>query len=617
MTDPSSAIGTWYLNEDYRGSNDCLVTVSIICESSTNGYTGTLINGDGSKEPLDAISWDDASSVLEFRRHGQGFWRWYRGRVVEGILVGRYAHSTDSEQKPAQLTDYACHVSGWNSDYLDQDIVPRSYDLVLNNDARARLRLDRDEDGGYIGRFKVYSGPDGEELEHDLEVTSWDGATISFTRHAVTGAQTFTGVASSRSITGTFTQPGISDEVSWHGVRTAVLGYGLVKKAAEERTSWQERTRRQLCHLMMAGNPEPLTCVAVVQEAPVEIPSDWGRRDDNPDAWPRDYRLFEVFFEYTLPNPYGDAPLARRAHGYLTTPRHRPESGKSPAIVALNGHSGSAWKMMHRDSDDRYWYGESFARRGYVVLALDVSHRPLEDHADLYPQYRNGDDPKHGNGAHPAVKAEGVDSDWEETGERAWDAMRALDYLLTRPEVDANAVVVTGLSMGGETATIAMGLDTRFALGVLAGFAPDLDVEFHHNNHPCWRWLHANIREYLDISDCHALAAPRPLIVQTGKLDATYSDFTPPFAADKQTVRRSRAAYGDDVDKLLHHLHYDAHRYHVGDFDPSNPTAKRGLHVPVTSEQAVAGALDWQTDDTTAMVYTTLFEAIDDLLAER
>src|SRR5579859_1419277 len=183
MADTSSAVGTWYLNENYRGSQDFQVRVSIRSDPSIGEYSGTLFNAlSNEEELLDSIRWDDATRLLEFRRHGSGFWRWYRGTVVEGILVGRYAQSSTSSEKPADLTAYSSHVTGWNSDYLDTDLVPRSYDLLINDDTHARLRLDRAEDGRYIGRFKVYQGPQGEELEYDLEVTHWDGVSLSFIR---------------------------------------------------------------------------------------------------------------------------------------------------------------------------------------------------------------------------------------------------------------------------------------------------------------------------------------------------------------------------------------------------------------------------------------------------
>ena len=60
-----------------------------------------------------------------------------------------------------------------------------------------------------------------------------------------------------------------------------------------------------------------------------------------------------------------------------------------------------------------------------------------------------GDDPSHGNGPHASIRPDELESsDWEEHGERVWDAMRALDYLISLPFVDSKNVIVTGLSMG-------------------------------------------------------------------------------------------------------------------------------------------------------------------------
>jgi hypothetical protein len=216
-------------------------------------------------------------------------------------------------------------------------------------------------------------------------------------------------------------------------------------------------------------------------------------------------------------------------------------------VLAVNGHGGSAWQTLDPDSA-YFWYGDAFARRGYVVLAVDVSRRP--------PGHR-GDDPARGNGPRPAVRAAGFDPDWEEDGERAWDAMRGLDHLLPRPEVDARRVLVMGLSMGGEVSTIVGGLEPRLAVSLPAGYSPDLGVMLHHGNCPCWRWRHAELREYVDVSDFYALTAPRPLLIQTGKADHIFSAFRPPFAADKQVVRRARVAYG--AGPLVHYLHDDAH----------------------------------------------------------
>jgi dienelactone hydrolase len=305
--------------------------------------------------------------------------------------------------------------------------------------------------------------------------------------------------------------------------------------------------------------------------------------------------------------------IARSSHGYLATPRSLAVGDRVPAVLAVNGHGGSAWQMMD-SSSVYYWYGESFARRGFVVLAVDISHRPSNDRLlppdftqPLYSGYCGNDD-LHGDPEHPAIKAQGFDSDFEEDGERVWDAMRALDYLLGLPFVDPNRVTVIGLSMGGEIATFIGALDERAAAVIAAGFSPDLGVVLYHGNHPCWRWIHADIREYVDTSDLHALIAPRQLIVETGKVDPTYSSFHPSFAADKQVARRTRAAYGAEVPYFVHYLHYDEHRYHVGDVNPAMPGAEQGVRVPAFIGPPTAGSTSWQTDPTSTVDRPTVFD---------
>jgi hypothetical protein len=159
--------------------------------------------------------------------------------------------------------------------------------------------------------------------------------------------------------------------------------------------------------------------------------------------------------------------------------------------------------------------------------------------------------------------------------------------------------------MGGEVATIVGGLDPRLAVSLPAGYSPDMGVMLHHGNHACWRWLNADVREYVDVSDFYALTAPRPLLIQTGRRDSTFSALSSPFAADKQVVRRARAAYGDGP--LVHYLHYDAHHYHVGDINPSG-ARERGVRVPVASAPKAAGDTDWQVDARTKVAAPTLFD---------
>src|SRR5262249_49593693 len=155
----------------------------------------------------------------------------------------------------------------------------------------------------------------------------------------------------------------------------------------------------------------------------------------------------ELTLDATLadPNaPAGGAPIARRIHGWYAVPMGEPPPGGRPAVMALNGHTGSAAATMNPDNE-YFWYGDAYARRGYAVLAIDIGHRPLADRRGLYDLYLDGDDVAGGNGLHPAIRSPDMDSDWVEDGERLWDIERGLDWLLAQPGVDSGRVIVSGI----------------------------------------------------------------------------------------------------------------------------------------------------------------------------
>ncbi len=536
---------------------------------------------------------------------------------MEGVLAGRFSHSSTSSVRPTTATDYRYHVTGWNSAYFDRSLAPRAWEIVLNNDFKARLRIDRGPDGsGFTGRLKVYANTTmspselGEEPEYDLEVTQWDGTTLRFLRRNPAWTQEYTGTVSGRTISGTFTHAG-TGSFPWRGTRAEVLTYGYgMYKGPNGRRDWQERTRRQLQHLMMAGNPSPAgvsrTTTAMTPIASVTLPAE---RDDDPDRWPQSYTLTQIVSTYTFPvDQHGNTPGSRQIRTMLAVPTTAaPAGGRYPAVLAVNGHGGNAREVMNPDSG-YFWYGDAFARRGFIVLAVDITHRPPGDRqppsrtTPLYGDPARSDD-------HPSIKATGFDSDWEEDGERAWDAMRGIDTLLTRSDVDPDRIVVTGLSMGGEITTIVGGLDPRVAVSLPSGFSPDLALMLE-GNHECWQWLHAETREYVDTSDFYALTAPRPLIIQTGKVDGTYSRLAQPFASEKEVARRARVAYGGETANFLQYLHYDEHHYHVGDVNKTNSTRERDVRIPELIAPTEPWQITWQTDSRTFRQNCTLFECV-------
>jgi hypothetical protein len=548
------------------------------------------------------------SGTLSFRRVGAGFWEWYQGTVAMGVVTGRVARTT-TPAAPAE-TLYTSHFSGWSS-ALDTDIAPRVFDLNLG-DNLVRIRIDRDGASGFVGRFKRYAtvagGAADEELEYDFEVTGWDGQNLSFKLAEGELSGSYIAAVSGRLISGTaLLMSGAALAIS--GARAEVLTHGLRDLDPAARAKWQDLARKALVNLMMADNPSPASVsLQTLQRGVSPFSANYSYdRDDNPEHWGQDYALDELQLEFVLADPHGGPDIRRIAHGWMSTPVAPPPAAGYPVAVAINGHGGSAYQVFD-PGGDYYYYGDAYARRGYVVISIDMSHRPVEDRAELYGGYEDGDDPDHGNVAHPAIKSNGYDSDFEEDGERTWDVIHSVEAVLAKvPGLDPSRLLITGLSMGGEVTTWVGALDERFPVVIPAGFSPDLGVISMHGNHECWRWQHADIREYVDVSDLHALIAPRTLVVETGRNDFTYSDFPEPFASDKQVARRSRSAFADAPGNFVHYLHYDEHHYHFGDVNPSW-NSDLGLRVPTDLQPTASDETTWEIDSLTATLPSSLFD---------
>jgi hypothetical protein len=570
--DASTPEGTWYLL-----ANGFRLELSL--QLLNNVWSGTIKNEGGPVEALDQITWDATGRWLEFRRNGPGFFQWYRMSLTYGVVAGRFSHVA-AAPKPG-LTSYTGHVTGWSPTWLDTDLVLMTWNLTINTNFKAVLRLDRDSTRVLRGRLKVF-GPT-EELEHDLRSITWNGTNLRFTRQTPNITQVFTGVASGRFISGFFTHNGGSP-APWDGARAEVLGFGLGSRLSK-RGQWQTATRARVVNLT-EGMRIPgvgIPAVSVTAQPTQQLLSTFpGERDDDPTSWPPNYSLQKLTFSVSPGSRFDptNPPPPRTFEGYLATPMSAVPPGGFRAVVVVNGHGGSAQQC--------------------IVLAVDIGHRPKWGLPGVMHS--------------PIVDSGYPDSNWEEDGERSFSLRRAIDWLLSQPNVRNDRLFMWGHSLGGEVTTITSGLDPRIALSIVCGFSPDMHFMDINGNHFCYRWENADIHEYLDVSDWEALTAPRHLVVETGQGDFTFSGRHPPFAGDKQLVRRARAAYGADSAKLIHYLHYDGHHPHVGDANPTHPSRQRNVLAAAVTDPIADGDQTWQSDATTTVRSPSLYALMNQIL---
>lgn len=221
--------------------------------------------------------------------------------------------------------------------------------------------------------------------------------------------------------------------------------------------------------------------------------------------------------DYLLEKLQFDNGAGATVPGYLLLPKN--VSGKAPGLLYCHWHGGQydvGKEELFRTNATPVPAGPALARRGYVVLAID---------ACCFGE-RNGRGPggpgeKGGAGEMTAGKF----NLW--LGRSLWgmmvrDDLIALDYLCSRPEVDARRLGVTGISMGSTRTWWAMALDDRLRAGVgvccLTRYQ-DLIAEGGLKHHGIYYFVPGVLRHF-DTEAVVALAAPRPLLFLSGELDA-------------------------------------------------------------------------------------------------
>ncbi len=224
------------------------------------------------------------------------------------------------------------------------------------------------------------------------------------------------------------------------------------------------------------------------------------------------------------------------ANLYLPRPIQRPH----PAILYLCGH----YRKQKRDGakvecqDHGIW----FATNGYIALVPDTLE--LGEIA----------------GVHQGTCPGPLDVKrwwWQSAGYtpasvECWNAIRALDYLNSRAEVDPNRIGATGISGGGMATFWIAAADERIkaaapvsGIGDLGYFVGESGVDYHCDcmlfyNTARWSW-----------ATIAALVCPRPMLFVNSDADGLF-----PMSANERVINRLERLYAkfgasDQIDAVV------------------------------------------------------------------
>jgi dienelactone hydrolase len=273
-----------------------------------------------------------------------------------------------------------------------------------------------------------------------------------------------------------------------------------------------------------------------------------------------------------------------RVPAYVSIPRGL--RCPAPAVIDLHSHGGlflfgkekvidfgrnhPAMMAYHAQNYDGRPTATALVRRGYVVMTIDAfffGERRLILDSDLrhgWDRSRySADDVRHLNQQCRAKEARlakamvFAGATWP--GVVAWDDLRTVDYLITRPEVDARRIGCLGISMGGYRAMYLTALDDRITAGCVTGFMSTVRpmLRAHVDTHS---WVHylPELHRHLDWPDLASLAAPRALLVQQCRQDRLF-----PPTGMRQAVAKIAAAYAKAgcIDRFSGRFYDVPHRF--------------------------------------------------------
>src|SRR5688572_23593237 len=219
---------------------------------------------------------------------------------------------------------------------------------------------------------------------------------------------------------------------------------------------------------------------------------------------------------------------------YVTGNFYLPKKPAPPfaAVLYVCGHNPHPLGAKYYYQDRAIW----FAEHGTACLVLDT----LEF----------GEVPGVHHGLHDLNTWTWQSRGYIPTGVEVWNAIRAVDYLETRPEIDRTRIGMTGISGGGSTTWFTAAVDDR-----IAAAAPICSTYTFGSQAAHWvaagqcDCIYFNNTFLVDFPVVAALIAPRPLLICSGRKDG---DFPPD--GYREVYRRAKKVFdlydGKDSERI-------------------------------------------------------------------
>jgi len=260
-------------------------------------------------------------------------------------------------------------------------------------------------------------------------------------------------------------------------------------------------------------------------------------------------------------------------YGYFLLPLHH--TGPLPAVIYEHLHGGKydlGKEELFVERVPGITVGAALVRAGFAVLAMDA--------------YCFGERQTQGPGGDTYTGAAVEQAHFKHflwQGSTLWgmmvrDDLLALNYLVTRPEVDASRIGVTGISLGASRTTWLAALDDRPQVIVPVAQMTryhEFAQAGYYNYHSVYYYIPGILKSGIDMEHLAALAAPRRQAILIGDADPLS-----PFEGVKRVrayIEKIYDLYGAGAQLTFQIEHGVAHEYTQSMFTTMVETLRRGL----------------------------------------
>ena len=352
--------------------------------------------------------------------------------------------------------------------------------------------------------------------------------------------------------------------------RSVATALRSADKPPESAAVWAERRKTLLARMRESCGPVPEKACDLTPKVHGELVRDG-------------YRIEKISFQ-------------TRPDVWMTASAYVPDvakAGKVPAVLVVHGH----WAWARRDPVVQS-RSIGLAKLGFFVLAVDAFGA-----GERHPKPARGT-------YHGALMGSTL---WPTghslLGMQAYDNQRAVDYLLSRPEVDGK-LGITGASGGGNQSMNGGALDDRFQAVV-----PVCSVgsyQAYLKAACCVCEVLPNALTYTDEGDVLGLVAPRALMVINASKDGI--QFSP--AEAERSVTRARKIYetlgtpekfkhvviesGHDYNQPMRELMYGWMTWHLKGIGKGEPIPEPAVKLETPEDLAI-----YPTPDSRPKVFLT------------